>query len=169
MSLRSHPLIQSLRGLRGNPKACVLTEPLKVIPFNLYIPYVSVYMLALGLSDSQIGLLLTVHMVVRIIASILGGPITDKLGRRKTTFVMDVIVWGIPTLIWAVAQDFTYFLAAAIVHGTMGVVQTSWTCLFVEDAEEDQLIDMYSWINIAGLLSGFFAPVAGILIQRFGL
>ena len=69
-----HPLVRMLLSLRGNPRACVYTEALWGIPYNLYAPYMSIYMLALGLKDSQIGLLITIGMVVQIFSAILGGP-----------------------------------------------------------------------------------------------
>lgn len=56
--MATHPLFTILGGLKGNARACVLTEPLWGIPYNLYIPYVSVYMLTLGLTDRQIGLVI---------------------------------------------------------------------------------------------------------------
>jgi len=164
-----HSLFETLTSLRGNPKACVLTEPLWGIPYQLYAPYVSIYMLGLGLKDSQIGLLVTIGMTMQIFWALLGGAITDKLGRRKTTFFFDFIAWSVPTLIWAIAQDFRYFVAAAMFNAVWRVTQTSWSCLMVEDAEPDQLVDIYSWVYISGLLSAFFVPIAGLLIGRFEL
>ena len=167
--ITQHPLVKTLINLRGNPKASVLTEPLWGIPYNLYAPYVSVYMLALGLKDSQIGLIITIGLAVQIVSALLSGPITDKLGRRVTTLIFDFIAWTIPTLIWAIAQDFRYFVAAAIFNGAWRVTHTSWSCLLVEDADPDELMDIYSWIYISGLLVAFFAPIAGLLINRFSL
>jgi MFS family permease len=164
-----HPLVKSLLQLRGNPKSCVLTEPLWGIPNSLYAPYVSVYMLALGLKDVQIGLLVSIGLAFQIVGALLGGAITDKLGRRKTTFFFDLISWSVPTLIWAIAQDFRYFVVAAVFNGIWRVTQTSWSCLMVEEAEPRLLMDMYSWIYIAGQLSAFFAPIAGLLIATFSL
>jgi MFS family permease len=164
-----HPLVKTLLSLRGNPKASVWTEPLWGIPYNLYAPYVSVYMLALGLKDSQIGLIISIGLVLQIGGAVLGGPITDKLGRRKATFIFDIISWSIPTIIWAIAQDFNYFVAAAVFNGMWRVTHTSWSCLLVEDADPKQLVDIYSWVYIAGLLSAFFAPIAGLLIGTFTL
>ncbi len=165
----THPLVRTLLSLKGNPKSCVLTEPLWGIPFNLYAPYVSVYMLNLGLKDSQIGLLISIGLVVQIFSALMGGPITDKLGRRKTTAIFDFISWSVPMLFWAAAQDFRYFVVAAIFNGAWRVTHTSWSCLLVEDADANQLVDIYSWIYISGLLSGFFAPFAGLLINAFSL
>lgn len=165
----NHSLFQTLYKLRGNQKSCVLTEPLWGIPYQLYAPYVSVYMLALGLKDSQIGLLISISLGLQIFGALLGGAITDKLGRRKTTFIFDVISWSIPTFIWAIAQDFRYFLVAALFNAVWRVTHTSWSCLMVEDADPEHLVDIYSWVYIAGLLAGFFAPFAGLFINLFTL
>lgn len=42
-------------------------------------------------------------------------------------------------------------------------------CLAVEDTDPDQLIDVFSWVYIAGLLSAFFAPVAGVMVKSITL
>ena len=167
--LLNHTLFQTLFHLRGNSRGVVLTEPLWGIPYNLYAPYVSVYMLALGLKDSQIGLVASINLGLQVFWSLLGGAITDKLGRKRTTFIFDFITWTIPCLIWAVAQDFTYFVIAAVINSGWRVTHTSWTCTLVEDTDPELLVDIYTWIYIAGLLSAFFAPLAGILISGFSL
>lgn len=46
--LRKNPMMDTLLSLRGNQRACLYTEPLWGIPYNLYMPFVSVYMAALG-------------------------------------------------------------------------------------------------------------------------
>lgn len=167
--MRSHPLLLTLRRLRGNARGCVLTEPLWGIPFNLYAPYASIYMLALGLDDRQVGMLASVGMVVQVLWTLLSGAITDKVGRKRTTFIFDFISWSVPTLIWAVAQNYTYFLIAAIVNATWRVTHNSWNCLLVEDTDPDLLVDIYSWIYIAGLLAAFVAPATGVFVKHFGL
>lgn len=167
--MKSHPLLLTLRRLRGNARGCVLTEPLWGIPFNLYAPYASIYMLAFGLDDRQIGFLASVGMVIQVIWTLLSGAITDKLGRKRTTFLFDFLAWSVPTLIWAVAQNYTYFLIAAVVNATWRVTHNSWNCLLVEDTDPDLLVDIYSWVYIAGLLAAFVAPATGLFVGRFGL
>ena len=80
--LMTHSLIVALRSLTGNPRGCVYTEPLWGIPYNLFAPYVSVYMVALGLSDKDIGIVLSVSWGFQVLWALLSGAITDKVGRR---------------------------------------------------------------------------------------
>jgi hypothetical protein len=133
--VRRNPLVNSLLNLRGNARASVYTEPLWGLSMMLVLPYASVFMLALGLYDQQIGLLATIAMLSQVVFGLLSGVITDKLGRRLTTALFDVIAWAIPCLIWAVAQNFWYFLVASLVNGAWQVTQNSWDCLLVEDLD----------------------------------
>ena len=167
--MKKHPLFQSLFSLTGNPRACVFTEPLFGIPYFLYIPYASLYMVSLGLSDRQIGLVTSIGMGCQILTALLSGAITDKFGRRLTTFFSDLISWSIPALILAFAQNFWFFLAAAIFNSFWRISHTSWTCLMVEDAEPDQIVPMWTWVYISGLVAAFFAPLSGRLVDRFDL
>lgn len=164
-----HPLIVTLRSLRGNVRGVVFTEPLWGIPYNLYAPFVSVYMVALGLTDSQIGLLASIGLGLQVFWTMVSGAITDKFGRKRTTFITDLISWSIPCLIWAVAQDFDYFLAATIVNSMWRITHNSWQCLLVESTEPALLVDVWSLIYISGLVAAFFSPITSLLIASFSL
>jgi MFS family permease len=167
--LKNHSLITTLKSLRGNPRGCVYTEPLWGIPYNLYAPYISIYMVALGLSDKEIGLIVSVSWGFQVILALLSGIVTDKLGRRWTTLIFDIVSWTIPALISAAAQNFWYFLIAGIINSVWRITHNSWSCLLVEDAEPDQLVDIFTWIYIANILVGFVAPLAGLFIGTFSL
>ena len=167
--MKNHSLITTLKSLTGNPRGCVYTEPLWGIPFNLYAPYISIYMVALGLSDKQIGLIVSISWSFQIVLALLSGVVTDKLGRRRTTLIFDILAWSVPALISAIAQNFWYFVAAGIINSVWQITHNSWTCLLVEDADQNQLVDIYTWIHIANQLVGFVAPLAGLLIGVFTL
>ena len=167
--MKTHALFTSLKNLSGNPRGCVYPEPLWGIPYNLYFPYASIYMVAIGLADSEIGLILSISWFFQIILALLSGVITDKMGRRLTTLIFDIFAWSIPALISALAQNFWFFLAAGILNSVWRITQNSWTCLLVEDANPREIVDIYTWIYIANQISGFVAPLAGILISTYSL
>jgi MFS family permease len=167
--LLNHSLIVTVRGLRGNARGVVYTEPMWGLAYNLYAPYVSVYMLTLGLQDTQIGLIASIGLACQFFWTLVSGAITDKFGRKRTTLVTDIIAWSVPCLIWAVAQDFNYFLIAALVNSLWRVTHNSWLCLLVEDTEPSLLVDIYSLIYISGLVAAFFAPLTSLLIAQFTL
>ncbi len=162
-------MIVTLLGLRGNGRASVYTEPLWGLSMMLVLPYASVFMLALGVHDAQIGLLATISMLSQVVFGLLSGVITDKLGRRMTTAVFDIIAWVIPCLIWAFAQNFWWFLAASVVNGAWQVTQNSWDCLLVEDVNRAEIPKVYSLVKVAAEFSALFAPIAALLVSSLGL
>jgi MFS family permease len=162
-------MVTTLVELRGNPRACTYTEPMWGLSMALVLPYASVFMLALGLHDEQIGLLATVSVLSQMVFGLLSGVITDKLGRRTTTALFDVVAWVIPCLVWAVAQNFWFFLVASLVNGAWTVTQNSWDCLLVEDLDPRKITRVYSLIQVAGQFSALFAPIAAVLVAHLGL
>jgi MFS family permease len=126
-------------------------------------------MVALGLADKQIGLIVSISMAFQIIMALLGGVITDKLGRRRTTLIFDILSWSVPALVSALAQNFWYFMAAGIINSLWRITHVSWSCLLVEDTDQNLLVDIYTWIYIANQIVGFLAPLAGVLIGIFSL
>lgn len=168
-SIKQHPLIDMLIHLKDNPKVCILIEPFWGIPFNLIAPYATLYMYALGVSDVQLGTILSISMVVQLVFSLMGGIVTDKLGRKKTTIMGDLFGWTVACLIWAVSQNFWFFLAAVLMNSFEQVNQTAWVCLLMEDTDKTHTVNIYTWISIAGLVAVFFAPISGLLVGRYGL
>jgi MFS family permease len=167
--LQNHPLFQTLRELKGNPRITVLTEIMFGIPYNLFAPFLSIYMLSLGVNDQQIGSIASLGLVLQIFSALLSGAIVDKFGRRLSLLVFDVLCWSVPCLIWAAAQDVRYFVAAAMMNSLWRISHTAWTCLMVEDAEERHLVHIWTWIMIFAVCSAFFAPLGGWIVGRYGL
>jgi MFS family permease len=167
--LKTHSLFTSLKELKGNARGCVYTEPIWGIPYNLYAPYVSIYMIAIGLTEKQIGLNISIAGIFQILFALLSGVITDKLGRRLTTLIFDILSWSIPAFISAIAQNYWYFLGAAIINSFWRITHNSWSCLMVEDTDPAQLVDIFTWIYISNLLVAFFTPLAGLLIKTYTL
>jgi len=136
---------------------------------NLCLPYLSVYMLGLGLSDTQVGIVVTINTLSQMAFSFFSGPVTDKIGRRKSTAVFDILAWCMPCIIWWKAEGFWFFLTAAVLNGTNGITVNSWHCLLAEDAEKKQITRIYSLVIACGQLSAVFAPISAFLISKLTL
>ncbi|NLG25457.1 MAG: MFS transporter [Clostridiales bacterium] len=165
--LRDHPLIDTLISTKGNARACMWTEPMWGIPFYLYAPYASKYKEAIGLTDTQIGIAATVYVLSQVFWALMGGSLTDKLGRRATTFYFDLLGWAVPMLLWSAAQSFPWFTAAALFNGIWRVPQNSWNMLLAEESPPESLVRLHAVVSVAGLISGFFAPIAFALVRQY--
>lgn len=168
-SLKRHPLLELLGRNKGNPRTLILIEPLWGIPYNLIAPFATLYMYTLGVTDVQIGLILSIAMFVQVFFSFFGGLLTDKLGRKFTTMIGDFFGWAVACLIWAVSNNFWMFLTAVIFNSFEQINQTAWFCLLIEDADPKDLVGIYTWANIGGLVAIFFAPISGLFINSFSV
>ena len=167
--LMKNPMLSFLMGLKGNARACLWPEPLWGIPYNLYLPYASLYMAALGLSPAQIGYVASINIVSQVIFAVLSGVLTDKLGRRWTTFLFDTLSWSVPEFLWMISQDFRWFAAAAVFNGAWRVTENSWSLLLIDDMKQEDILPAFSLTQMLGLFSAFFAPLSKIAIDAFGL
>ncbi|WP_090980140.1 MFS transporter [Paenibacillus sp. CF384] len=157
------------RRIQGNARNCLLYEPLFLIPFNMYMTYASIYMLELGVSETQIGLITSIGMAMQIFTSLISGHLTDKMGRRRALLVYDLISWSVATLIWAVSQNFWFFLIAAVVNSFQRVPTTAWYCLLVEDTDPKDRSIVFTILMFIGVIGGLFAPLGGLLVSQFTL
>ena len=167
--LREHPLIQVLADNQGNPRTLVLIEPLWGIPYNLISPFATLYMYTQGITDVQIGLILSVAMVVQVFFSFFAGILADKLGRKFTTMMGDFFGWAMACLVWSVSNNFWLFLLAAILNCFEQINQTAWYCLLIEDAHPKDLVGLYTWVSIGGLVAVFFAPISGLFVNAYSV
>ena len=126
-------------------------------------------MAALGLSPAQIGYVASINIVAQVVFATLSGVITDKLGRRKTTFLFDTLSWSVPEFIWMISQDFTWFAAAAVFNGAWRVTENSWSLLLIDDMKQEEILPAFSLTQMLGLFSAFFAPLSKFAIDAFGL
>jgi len=167
--LNNHPLTETLITVKGNPRYALYTEPLWAIPYFLYTPFISVYMAALLLTDQQIGLIASIFMFSRAVTAVFAGAITDKLGRKLSTFIFDTLSWSIPCLLWAFSQNFWWFVIAAAFSGLTQITHTSWMCLLVEDAKKEILANVFSLLHMITQLAIIFAPLSAFLVNRLSI
>jgi MFS family permease len=162
-------MVDTFFRLRGNTRACIWTEPLWGVPFNLYKPYIYRYMVLLGLQMSDIGKVATISYISQVISSILSGVLTDKLGRRWCTLVFDVLAWSVPELLWAFSQDITWFIAAALFNGLWKITDNSWSLLLVEDTPREQIVPVFSMASFMGVIATFVAPLSMWAVARYSV
>jgi MFS family permease len=147
----------------------VATEPLWAIPYNLFLPFASLYMSQVGLSDVQIGAIASLSLAMEFLWGLFSGAIVDKYGRRGTMRLFGLMSWTIPCALWAAAAGYWAFAAAAALNGMWRVTGNSFSCMIVEDGDTGRMIHIYTILNIIGLVAGFIAPLAGLCIDRFTL
>ncbi|MCX7026990.1 MAG: MFS transporter [Spirochaetes bacterium] len=159
----------SYRLLTKNARTCIAVEPLWALFGPMASYFMPLYQKQLGLNEVQMGLLNSIGIATGLFFYSLAAPITDKLGRRRTSLIFDILSWTISMVIWALARSYIWFLAAAVFNSIVRVVYVSWNLLISEDANDEQRSTIFGWINIIGTFGGFTTLVGGMFITRFGV
>ena len=122
-----------------------------------------------GVTDKQIGFLISLGFISAIVFSMLAGPITDALGRKKTTLIFDIMGWPCAILIYALAHDFWMFVLAIIVNGAHRVTAVSYNLMVIEDSNSNQRFAAFNLINIINISAGLLTPIAGLAVKTYGI
>ena len=154
--------------VRGNARVMVITEGIAAIPFKWYGTYISLYMLALGMNEVQVGLLQSVYIFTQLISTLLGGYVADRFGRKRVLVVFDILCWGVPMLLYGIAQNPWYFLIGRFINGFVYIVMPSFQCLFVEDVPDEDRPAVFGVLQFLTAAASLLAPVAGWLVARWG-
>ncbi len=162
-------IFKSLGILKGNTRTSVLCEPLWGLPFVLFNFYLSLYMKGLGVTDKQIGYIISIGYIAGTAFSLVSGLITDRLGRKRTTLIFDFISWPLTVLIYLISNSFIMFAIATVLNNMGKIVGVSWNLMIVEDADNEQRIAAYNLLNIINIATGVIIPLAGILVGAYGV
>ncbi|MGO4273819.1 MFS transporter, partial [Paenibacillus sp. TAF58] len=155
--------------IQGNARGCLIYEPMFILPYSMLTTYATVYMFQLGVSERQIGLITSVGLIMQIFTSFISGYLTDRMGRRRALLYYDLISWSAAALIWALSQNFWYFLIAAVCNSFLRVPNTAWYCLLVEDTAQNDRSNVFRILQLIGVIGGLFAPLGGLLVNHFTL
>jgi len=155
--------------LKGNARGCLIYEPMFILPYSLFVTYATVYMLELGVTERQIGLITSLGLVLQIGTSLISGHLTDRLGRRKALLLYDLFSWSLATLLWLVADNVWFFVAAAVINSFQKVPHTAWICLLVEDTQPKERATVFTVLQFISVVSGLFAPLGGLLVSHYTL
>jgi Na+/melibiose symporter-like transporter len=160
--------VLGISGLHRNARTSILTEPLWAIFGTAALFYLPLFMKDVGLSTFEIGLVISINLYLAAVIQVLAGVVTNRLGRKRATFIFDVTSWVVPMAIWAVSDNFWFFLVGYLLNATSKVVNVSFWLLATEDSEERQRPRIFAAIKVIILLAGLLVPAVGYFADRYG-
>jgi MFS family permease len=159
-------------------KKVVLTRPLKIflatmvlanIASRMYHPLMALYLKNLGAGVQQVGLFFTLSAIAPLAFQILGGWMSDSLGRLKAVAIGSM-AGMIGMLVYVVAPSWQWLLIASAASAVaMSFVSPSFQAFVAEQSDEENLGRVYglsqSIFTIVGIVG---PPLGGLLADNFG-
>ena len=159
-------------------KKVVLTRPLKIfmatmvlanIASRMYHPLMALYLKNLGAGVQQVGLFFTLSAIAPLAFQILGGWMSDSLGRLKAVAIGS-LAGMMGMLVYVVAPSWQWLLIASAASAVaMSFVSPSFQAFVAEQSDEENLGRVYglsqSIFTIVGIVG---PPLGGLLADNFG-
>ena len=156
----------SLRTLPRDAVVLFLTRFLRLFAYGALSVVLVFYLVGLGLTESQVGLLLTLTLAGDIAISLLLTTRADQMGRRRTLIIGAILMAGA-----GVAFASTRNLIFLIIAGTIGVISPSGNevgpFLSIEQAALSHVVpakrrtEVFAWYTLAGSLSTALGALCG--------
>jgi len=136
---------------------------------NMYGPLQSLYLESLGATVTQIGLFYTLSQIVPLILQILGGWVSDSLGRLRAIAIGSVfgtigqlILVGSTTWGWVL-------LASAVSAGASALVGPSFDAFIAERSSEHNRARVFGISQMLyGVVGVIGPPMGGWIVERWG-
>ena len=161
----------SLQLLTRDARLLFLTRFTRLFAYGLISVILVFYLVGVGLSDSQTGLLLTLTLVGDTIISLVLTTQADRVGRRSTLIIGALLMAG-AGLAFAFTNSFTWLLIA----GTIGVISPSGNevgpFLSIEQAALSHVVTaqtrtgVFAWYTLAGSFATALGALAGGLLSH---
>jgi MFS family permease len=155
----------SLKNLTRDAWLLFLTRFTRLFAYGLISVILVFYLVGLGLSESQTGLLLTLTLVGDTAISLFLTTQADRVGRRRM-LIVGALLMAAAGLVFAVTKNFLWLVIA----GTIGVISPSGNevgpFLSIEQAALSHVVadrtrtEVFAWYTLAGS----FATALGALI-----
>ena len=156
--------------LKGNIGVMLLSSGLWDIAAAMTWPFYALYVLELGGSYVDIGLISAVGAVTRIAPILFGGYLADAIGRKRILYTMSFLL-ALNELVYALAPDYRYIYVGAILGSLIGGLRDPAFQSILADSTtpENRALSMAFW-QVGGTLFGLFSPYAiGLVIDSRGI
>ena len=159
-----------LRRQQRDWKITVARTSLRTFVYKMVFPYQSIYIVALGATATQLGIVNTAGMGIAGLLSPLAGWLIDRIG-NKTIYLIGIGLLAISYLTYGVARSWTIIIIAMVAFW-LGDTTSGHGCSTVcanSLSSQDRATGMSFCETLAAGLLGIGGPIVGAsLVTSFG-
>ncbi|MGD8519669.1 MAG: MFS transporter [Desulfobacterales bacterium] len=148
----------------------VTRSSLERFVYQMVVPYLSIYTIALGASATQLGLVNSLGMGIAGLLSLLSGWLIDRIGTKKI-YLIGITMLAISYLTYGLATNWTIIIIAMMAYW-LGFTNSVHSCATVcanSLANQDRATGMSICETFAAGLLGMAGPIMGaLMVTEFG-
>lgn len=161
----------ALKGLTRDGWLLFFTRYLRLFAYGSLSVVLVFYLIALGLSESQTGLLLTLTLAGDVVVSFYLTTRADRIGRRRM-LIIGAVLMSAAGLVFACSKN----LLLLIIAGTIGVISPSGNevgpFLSIEQAALSHVVsqrsrtEVFAWYTLAGSVATAMGALFGGMVTH---
>jgi hypothetical protein len=155
----------------AGPNAVVFlwTEPAWSLAMAWQASYLTVYLVAQGLSPAGVGAAVGAAALVQVAGLLASGWMADHLGRKTVIMAGDFVAWVLALGLWVLdPRPLVLALGVVLLNG-FAFVAPAWNSLFSEDVEPRRVSFYYLMLQQLTLFGGLAIPLMAPLVHRWGV
>jgi DHA1 family multidrug resistance protein B-like MFS transporter len=158
------------RSLKGNMGIMILTSGIWTLAGQLVWPFQTLYILSLGGTYFQVGLVSSIGALSGLLPTLYGGYLADTMGRKKIVASMSFLL-SFNSLIFAFARDWRWIVLGSILNSiASGLRQPSFASIIDDATDSESRAQSYALWLILPPLFGLASPYfMGLYMERNGL
>ena len=146
-----------------------LADMIFLLGGNLWWTFQPLYILALGASKEELGILMMFGSAMMLIPQIPGGILADRFGRKKV-ILCGAMLRLLPPIIFIFATNWVLFFPGIFINSIALMDNPAWNALLVESIPRESRGTAYSTYRTLISISGIFTtPLGGILMDSMGI
>lgn len=152
-----------------NVSVLTTTQTLTMIVGTLWTPFQALYVLELGASKQDLGLILTFQSLTELVIQIPGGILTDRWGRKRV-IILSAFLRLLSTLIFLFAFNWLHIAPALIFMSASVISVPASSALFAESISKENISTAFGAIRtVTEFPLVFTSLLGGIIIDKIGL
>lgn len=161
--------LSMFQGHNRSIKAILASEILFGMALGWFSLYRPVYMVALGLTKPQVGLVSAAVLCSQVFGATLGGIFANRIGNKRSMQLFDAVAWLSSIIVWMTATNFWSFIVAGLLNGLFFGAIPNWNAIIAGNTPRERRPAVYGLVHLFFLGAGFFSPIAGFIVARYGV
>ncbi|MEK7476520.1 MAG: MFS transporter [Candidatus Coatesbacteria bacterium] len=131
--------------------------------------YLLVYMKEQGLTEIEIGSIVSAQLTVQVVCAVFAGWVAERFGRLRVVTWVDGLCWPLAFFFFTFARGYLMFAIGFMLVGGVFLLIPAWNSLFLQGSPKRERMSMFAILQIPWFIGAILASASGFLVREIGV